>query len=243
VLSSCLYFLSSPGEPTTATRLTSSLPPAERAAAEHIFTALGAAIPAEYTIDDYLVERRALQDARWPHVPLLPGAARLVRHLHAHGVPLCVATGSGRRNVAAKTAHLPAVFRCFEGRVVCADDAPGVRRRTWRDGGEGAEDVSGEDVEKGPLWTLPMRGKPHPDVFLRAAGEVLGRDVGWGDIDGSEGIVSEGQKLERAKGLVFEDGVPGVRAAFAGGFNGEYSHSHSQTPFSDSIGSDAIFDI
>ena len=111
---------------------------------------------------------------------------------------------------------------------MCGDDAAGVRR-TVRGGlkGEEGED-GGEDtgvevaVEKGALWAGTMRGKPHPDVFLRAAGEVLGRDVGLGNVDGSEGAVSEAQTLERAKGLVFEDGVPGVRAALVGGFNGEY---------------------
>ena len=113
---------------------------------------------------------------------------------------------------------------------MCGDDEPGVRRSArggLRDEGEGegegeGELEHGEDVEKGPLWLETMRGKPHPDMFLRAAGEVLGRDVGRGNADGSEGAVSEAQMLERAKGLVFEDGVPGVRAALAGGFNGEY---------------------
>ena len=211
-------------------------PAAERAAAAHLFDALAAAIPAEYTVEHYLAERRALQDARWPTVPLLPGAARLVQHLHAHGVPIALATGSGRRNAAAKTAHLRAVFACFAGRVVCGDDAPGVRRSARgelglrdadADGGAGVGVEEEEDVEKGPLWVRTMKGKPHPDVFLRAAGEVLGRDVGLGRVDGSEGVVSEAQELERAKGLVFEDGVPGVQAALAGGFNGEYYHTLS----------------
>ena len=211
-------------------------PPAEREASAHLFNVLGSAIPAEYTLDDYLAERRTLQDARWATVALLPGAARLVQHLHAHGVPLCLATGSMRRNVLAKT-HGHAVravrdvFACFEGRSVCGDDAPCVRRCVSGglrdDDDDDAERVGGnvggvENVEKGTLWAEPMRGKPHPDVFLRAAGEVLGRDVGVGHVDESEGVVSEAQRLERAKGLVFEDGVPGVRGALAGGFNGEY---------------------
>jgi pseudouridine 5'-phosphatase len=160
-------------------------------------------------------------------VPLLPGASRLVRHLHEHGIPICLATGSARRNFDAKTGHLGNVFGCFEGRIVCGDDAPGVRRSVQQGGLREERGDTGrqmENVEKGPLWVETMRGKPHPDVFLRAAGEVLGRDVGRGDIDGSGGVVSEAQKLERARGLVFEDGVPGVQAALAGGFNGEYYH-------------------
>lgn len=119
------------------------------------------------------------------------------------------------------------VFGCFEGRVVCGDDGAGVRRSVRgglrdEDGGKDVGVDVGVGVEKGALWAGTMRGKPHPDVFLRAAGEVLGRDVGLGNVDGSEGAVSEAQTLERAKGLVFEDGVPGVRAALVGGFNGEY---------------------
>lgn len=224
----------------TLTLTITRLPAAERAAAEHLFAALATALPAEYTVDAYLAERRALQDARWPTVPLLPGAARLVRHLHACGVPMALATSSQRRNVRAKTAHLRGVFGCFEGRAVCGDDAPGVRRSA-RGGlelrGEDEEDGRAENavekVEKGALWARTMRGKPDPDVFLRAAGEVLGRDVGWGRVDGSEGVVSEAQKLERANGLVFEDGVPGVQAALAGGFNGEYHHRHSVLADSD----------
>ncbi|TYJ57593.1 hypothetical protein B9479_001675 [Cryptococcus floricola] len=57
------------------------------------------------------------------------------------------------------------------------------------------------------------RGKPNPDIFLAAA-ESLGRDVGP-----AEGEVSEKQKEERRKGIVFEDGTPGVLAGVAAGMN------------------------
>jgi len=50
-----------------------------------------------------------------------------------------------------KTGHIPDVFGCFEGKVVCADD-----------------------------YTERMRGKPEPDIFLAAAREQLGRKVGDG---------------------------------------------------------------
>jgi hypothetical protein len=85
-----------------------------------------------------------------------------------------------------KTAHLGEVFNCFEGRVVCADDAKYV-----------------------------MKGKPAPDVFLTAAKELLGRDVG---IPGER--CTDTQEEERASGLVFEDAIPGFQAGKRAGMSG-----------------------
>lgn len=77
---------------------------------------------------------------------LLPGAARLIAHLHAHGVPIAIATGSNRAEFALKTAHMPDTFALFGDKVVCADDALMHGRKS----------------------------KPAPDVFLQAA-KLLGR--------------------------------------------------------------------
>jgi len=118
-------------------------------------------------------------------VPLLPGVRKLVLHLKAHNIPIAVATGSRRRNYELKTGHLGEVFGCFEGKVVCSDDAK---------------------------WT--MRGKPEPDIFLVAARELLGRNVG-----DPLGEVSEAQLVERSKGLVFEDGLPGMQAGKRAGMS------------------------
>ncbi len=85
------------------------------------------------------------------------------------------------------------LFGKFEGKVVCADD--GLVR--------------------------PGRGKPHPDIFLVTAKEKLGRDVGEGEE--SEGRVTERQREERVKGLVFEDAIPGMQAGKRAGANGVYS--------------------
>ncbi|KAI1795624.1 HAD-like protein [Ganoderma leucocontextum] len=146
-------------------------------------------LPPSFTIDYYLTARRELQDLRWPSVRPLPGALKLVQHLGAHGVPLALATGSQRRNFELKSAHLGALFDRFGGRVVCADDGL---------------------FERG-------RGKPHPDIFLVAAERFLGREVGMGEV--LEGSVSEVQRAVRAKGLVFEDGIPGVQAGKRAGMN------------------------
>ncbi|KAH9055538.1 HAD-like protein [Lactarius vividus] len=157
---------------------------AERAAAAHLLSFFPD-IP--LTIDDYLTQRTGAQDARWPHVQLLPGVARLVEHLVAHGVPIAIATGSAQRNYERKTAHLQHVFARFEGHVVCAGD-----------GNAG-------------------RGKPFPDVFLAAA-RVLGRTVGPNE-DGGAAAVGEDERAERARGLVFEDAIPGVQAGKRAGMS------------------------
>jgi len=114
---------------------------------------------------------------------------------------MAIATGSRRRNYLLKTGHAAVgeVFGLFDidRNVICGDPLP-----------EG--DVGGRGIRRG-------RGKPHPDIFLVAAKECLGRGVGEVsvDVDG----VAEGEKGERAKGLVFEDAVPGVQAAKRAGMS------------------------
>ncbi|KAI0829846.1 HAD-like protein [Trametes gibbosa] len=160
----------------------------ERDAAIHLLSFFPD-LPPHFTIDHYLHARRELQDERWPTVQPLPGALKLVQHLHRHGVPIALATGSQRRNFELKSSHLGALFDCFEGRVVCADDGL---------------------VRAG-------RGKPHPDIFLVAAARFLLRAVGTGEA--GEAHVSGEAAAERAKGLVFEDAIPGVQAAKRAGMS------------------------
>ncbi|KAH9858492.1 HAD-like protein [Lenzites betulinus] len=160
----------------------------EREAAAHLLSFFPD-LPPHFTVDHYIAARRTMQDERWPTVQPLPGALRLVQHLHRHGVPLALATSSLRRNFERKSSHLGALFDCFAGRVVCADDGL---------------------VRAG-------RGKPHPDIFLVAAARFLLRGVGEGEA--GEGQVSEGEAAERAKGLVFEDSIPGVQAAKRAGMS------------------------
>ncbi|TCD64827.1 hypothetical protein EIP91_003575 [Steccherinum ochraceum] len=147
-------------------------------------------LPEHFTIDHYLDERRRGQDLLWPTVRPLPGALKLVAHLHKHKIPIAVATGSLRRNYVQKSAHLiDDLFGMFEGKVVCADDGL---------------------VAKG-------RGKPNPDIFLATARKMLGRDVGEGDDVAAS--VTDAQRAERRKGLVFEDAIPGMQAGKRAGMN------------------------
>ena len=133
----------------------------------------------------YLSERNALQDKLWRTVPLLPGVRKLVLHLKKHNIPIAIATGSRRRNFEMKTQHLRDVFGCFGEKIICGDDSQKIK------------------------------GKPAPDIFLVAAKELLGRDVGVPDVQPT----SEQQEVRR-RGLVFEDGLPGMQAAKRAGMSG-----------------------
>ena len=164
---------------------------AERDAAAHLLSFFPD-LPQDFTIDRYISERREGQDALWPTVQPLQGVLKLVQHLHRHKIPIAVATGSQRRNYLQKSSHLmETLFGYFDGKVVCADDG----------------------------HIKPGRGKPHPDIFLVTANTQLGKNVGEGEE--SESHVSDAQKAERAKGLIFEDAIPGVQAGKRAGMKGE----------------------
>jgi pseudouridine 5'-phosphatase len=91
------------------------------------------------------------------------------------------------------------VFELFDGRVVCGDDSE-LKLGPWASSEGGSVKL--------------VRGKPAPDVFLSAA-ELIGRPVGREETPSAE------EAVERSKGLVFEDGIPGVQAALKAGMQGE----------------------
>jgi len=137
------------------------------------------------TVDDYLTQYDTALASLWPTVTFLPGALKLVQHLHKHGVPMAIATGSRRKNYLAKTRHLSALFSLFGDHVVC-----------------------GDDLRKG------MSGKPAPDIFLLAAREILGLNVGV-----ANSPCTEGERAERERGLVFEDGISGLQGGKRAGMS------------------------
>ncbi|KAG0504533.1 hypothetical protein KC19_N023800 [Ceratodon purpureus] len=54
---------------------------------------------------DFNAEVLALLQERWMHSRALPGAIRLVQHLHNHNVPIAIASSSPQRNNQKKLSH------------------------------------------------------------------------------------------------------------------------------------------
>ena len=141
------------------------------------------------TVDGLLAQTDESQCRLYHLAKPLPGAVRLVKHLHAHGIPIAVATSSRRFYFLAKADHSPDLFACFGDMTICGDD-PGI-----------------ESV------------KPAPDLFLAAAREKLGFDVGT-----PQNVCTSAQMTARSKGLVFEDAVVGILAAKRAGMSGDRHH-------------------
>lgn len=65
------------------------------------------------SVDDFIKDFRELSQKRLEGVDFMTGAERLVRHLHANKIPICVATSSGEEGVKVKTANHTEVFKLF----------------------------------------------------------------------------------------------------------------------------------
>ncbi|KAJ8751098.1 hypothetical protein K2173_016279 [Erythroxylum novogranatense] len=76
--------------------------------------------------EDFLVEREDMLRHLFPSSELMPGASRLIKHLHAKGVPICVATGSHKRHFELKTQRHVELFSLMH-HIVLGDD-PEVKR-------------------------------------------------------------------------------------------------------------------
>ncbi|XP_075651986.1 (DL)-glycerol-3-phosphatase 2 [Castanea sativa] len=73
------------------------------------------------TAEEFLVEREAMLQNLFPNSELMPGASRLIKHLHAKGIPICLATGSHRRHFELKTQRHGELFSLMH-HVVLGDD-------------------------------------------------------------------------------------------------------------------------
>ncbi|KAL5549151.1 hypothetical protein UlMin_004382 [Ulmus minor] len=96
--------------------------------------------------EDFLVEREDLLQKLFPTSDLMPGAGRLIRHLHAKGIPICVATGSHKRHFDLKTQRHRELFSLMH-HIVLGDD-PEVKK------GKPAPDVflaAAKRFEGGPI--------------------------------------------------------------------------------------------
>ncbi|XP_034474021.1 probable pseudouridine-5'-phosphatase isoform X2 [Drosophila innubila] len=91
------------------------------------------------TVGEFLKRYHKMCGERMLNVPLLEGAERLLRHLHAKKVPFALATSSGAEMVELKTTNHRELFDLFNHRVCGSSD---------------------KEVKN---------GKPAPDIFLIAA--------------------------------------------------------------------------
>lgn len=89
--------------------------------------------------EEYICQCKSKFEHLFPLVPLLPAAEKLVRHLHKHGVPIALASGSDQHNFELKTKNHQELFSLFHHSVLSSSD-PEVKH-----------------------------GKPAPDCFLVAA--------------------------------------------------------------------------
>jgi len=105
------------------------------------------------TLDEYIIETRTILYELFPTANLLPGAERLVRHLHARNVPLAICTGSHEKAYELKTGKHKKLFDLFDGRVVWTADDPEV-----------------------------TNGKPAPDCFLITTRRHFGSHVDPKDV-------------------------------------------------------------
>lgn len=65
------------------------------------------------TLDEFIREFRIRSQQNLAGVEFMPGAERLIKHLHANSVPICVATSSGDESVKVKTKNHQEVFKLF----------------------------------------------------------------------------------------------------------------------------------
>lgn len=91
------------------------------------------------TPEEYIVHQRKLSNVHMPSAELLPGVERLLRHLHAHKVPIALATSSSKEMYDMKTINHTKLFDLFDHKVYGSSD-PEVKE-----------------------------GKPSPDIFIVAA--------------------------------------------------------------------------
>ncbi|XP_050220302.1 (DL)-glycerol-3-phosphatase 2 [Mercurialis annua] len=71
--------------------------------------------------EDFLVEREEMLRSLFPTSDLMPGASRLIRHLHAKGIPMALATGSHKRHFELKTQRHGELFSLMH-HFVLGDD-------------------------------------------------------------------------------------------------------------------------
>ncbi|KFK29093.1 hypothetical protein AALP_AA7G087900 [Arabis alpina] len=70
---------------------------------------------------NFILERESMLQDLFPTSDLMPGASRLLRHLHGNGIPICVATGTHTRHYDLKTTRHRDLFSLMH-HIVRGDD-------------------------------------------------------------------------------------------------------------------------
>lgn len=88
-------------------------------AAQTMVAELG--LEGELNPEDFVKEREEMLHKLFPSCQLMPGAERLIKHLRAAGVPICVATSSHSRHFDLKTTNHRQFFQEFD-HIVTGDN-------------------------------------------------------------------------------------------------------------------------
>ncbi|KAL3643061.1 glutathione synthase [Castilleja foliolosa] len=110
--------------------------------------------------EEFLVEREDMLRTLFPSAELMPGASRLIQHLHVNGIPISVATGTPSRWVKRIGLFESSHRRHFELKTQRHGELFSLMHHI----------VLGDDPEV-------KKGKPSPDVFIAAAKRFEGGAV------------------------------------------------------------------
>ena len=73
------------------------------------------------TPEQYIEELFDIFSKLFDEVQLMPGAERLIKHLHKHNIPIAIATSSTRHEFELKTKKWKHIFNLFHSAVCCDD--------------------------------------------------------------------------------------------------------------------------
>nr|VDD40382.1 unnamed protein product [Brassica oleracea] len=116
----------------------------------------------------FIVERESMLQDLFPTSDLMPGASRLLRHLHGKGIPICVATGTHTRHFDLKTQRHRELFSLMH-HIVRGDD-PEVKQGKPAPDGFLAAARRFEDGPVDPCKALVFEDAPSGVMAAKNAG-------------------------------------------------------------------------
>ncbi|KAL5004029.1 hypothetical protein ScPMuIL_017485 [Solemya velum] len=120
------------------------------------------------TPEEYIRRTREIQKTLFPTAKLLPGAEKLVRHLHEHKIPIAVASGSDNWCFELKTTNHQEFFKLFHHTVLCSDDPEVEHSKPAPDGFIVAAKRFGDAPD--PAKILVFEDAPNGVIAANAAG-------------------------------------------------------------------------